>query len=85
MKRFFSLVLIFIMALVLTACKKVTLTINEADKSIAIETGDEITVTPTVTEGYELEWTTSDQDIATVTPAKDSLSAVIEAICNHYR
>ena len=80
MKRFFSLVLIFIMALVLTACKKVTLTINEADKSIAIETGDEITVTPTVTEGYELEWTTSDQDIATVTPAKDSLSAVIEAV-----
>jgi uncharacterized protein YjdB len=80
MKRFFSLLLIFSMALVLTACKKITLTINEADKSIAIETGDEITVTPTVTEGYELEWTTSDQNIATVSPAKDSLSAVIEAV-----
>ena len=79
MKKFFSLVLIFITALVLTACKKVVLTLNEADKTIAMEIGDEVTVTPALTEGFELEWESSDLDVVTVTPASDTLSAVIEA------
>ncbi|MDD4211941.1 MAG: InlB B-repeat-containing protein, partial [Bacilli bacterium] len=81
MKKFFSLVLIFITALVLTACgEKITLTLNEADKTIAIETGGEITVTPTVTEGFELEWTSGDLDIVKVIPGYDTLSAIIQAV-----
>ena len=80
MKRFFSLVLIFISALVLVACKKAELTINDADKTLALNVGQSVTVTPVLTEGFTLTWTSSKPSVVTVTPAANTLSAQITAV-----
>lgn len=81
MKRFFSLVLIFITAMVLGACsKKAQLTIQDADKTLALHIGDTVNVTPVLTEGFKLTWTSSNQSVVTVVPATNTLSAVISAV-----
>ena len=67
MKKIFIILSIFLFVFVLAGCgEKVTLSINEADKSVILEEGQEKKVNPVVTGEAVIEWSSSDTSIATV-------------------
>ena len=68
MKKICIILSIFLFVFVLAGCgEKITLTINEADKVVALEEGQEKKITPVVTGEAVLEWSSSDLSVATVT------------------
>ena len=67
MKKFCFILFIFVFAFVLVGCgAQITLTINEADKVVTLEEGQEKQITPTITGEAVLEWSSSDSSVATV-------------------
>ena len=67
MKKIFIILSIFLFVFVLAGCgEKVTLSINEADKSVILEEGQEKKINPVVTGEAVIEWISSDTSIATV-------------------
>lgn len=67
MKKICIILSIFLFVFVLAGCgEKVTLSINEADKSVALEEGQEKQITPVITGEAVVEWSSSDTSIATV-------------------
>lgn len=70
MKKF-SFILVFVVALLLAGCHKTPkLQLNEADTEIILTIGQEKTITPLVDDGTLLDWTSSNNDIATVDDGK---------------
>ena len=71
MKKIYSFLLVLFVAFILVGCgEKVTLTLNEEDKQVTLEEGQEKTVTPVVTGEAVLVWTSSDPEVATVSEGK---------------
>ena len=70
MKRFFSFLFIALLVFVFVGCdktpKEVKLEVDVNDKTVEIVVGQTKTITVEVTEGFELEWTTSNPEVATV-------------------
>ncbi|HEY8444493.1 MAG TPA: Ig-like domain-containing protein, partial [Bacilli bacterium] len=67
----FSFILVFVVALLLAGCHKTPkLQLNEADTEIILTIGQEKTITPLVDDGTLLDWTSSNNDIATVDDGK---------------
>lgn len=79
MRRFLGLLFVLLIAFVFVGCtpkEQIKLEIKEEDKAIEIAVGESKTVTVEVTEGYQLEWSSKSNDIATV--ANGTITGVSE-------
>lgn len=81
MRKILSLLLLVVTVLVLTSCTpKLSLTIEEADKTVALQVGQTKSITAVVSKGNTLEWQSNSTNIATVSASTDTFSATITAV-----